>query len=73
MCKVNMLHVACKAGSEDGRNFALTNDVELIAEIFSRQFFEPDVRDAYKANFLAEMGNRLSPVNGVPMRRFAFA
>ena len=71
MCKINMLHVACKAGSEDGRNFALTNDVELVAEIFSRQFFEPDVRDAYKANFLAEMGNRLSPVNDI--RPVAFA
>lgn len=71
MCKMNMLHVACKAGSEDGRNFALTNDVELVAEIFSRQFFEPDVRDAYKANFLAEMGNRLSPVNDI--RPVAFA
>lgn len=71
MCKINMLHVACKAGSEDGRNFALTSDVELIAEIFSRQFFEPDVRDAYKANFLAEMGNRLSPVNDI--RPVAFA
>ena len=62
MCKVSILHLVCEQGSEDGRNFALTNDVELIAEIFSRQFFEPEHRAAYKSNFISEMGNRLSPV-----------
>ena len=68
MCKMNILHVASRAGSEDGRNFALMNDCESVAEIFSRQFQDEDARAAYRSNFLAEMGNRISPANSLPLR-----
>ena len=71
MCKVNHLHVASEAGCVDGRNFALVENIELVAEIFSRQFFETELKDAYKSSFLAEIGKRLSPVNDVPLRQFA--
>jgi len=69
MCKMNALHAACKAGSEDGRNFP-TDNYETMMGICSRQFEDEDAQAAYLSNFLAEMGRRLSPVNGVPMRQF---
>jgi hypothetical protein len=44
------------------------NDCESVAEIFSRQFQDEDARAAYRSNFLAEMGNRISPANSLPLR-----
>ena len=69
MCKMNALHAACKAGSEDGRNFP-TDNYETMMDVCSRQFEDEDAQAAYLSNFLAEMGRRTSPVNGVPMRQF---
>lgn len=68
MCKINIIHVASQTGSEDGRNFALMNDCETIAEIFSRQFTSESARAAYRSNFLAEIGKRISPANNLPMQ-----
>ncbi len=68
MCKMNIIHVASQTGSEDGRNFALMNDCETIAEIFSRQFVDESARAAYKCNFLAEIGKRVSPANNLPVQ-----
>ncbi len=67
MCKMNILHVACKVGSEDGRNFP-TNDYEFVMNVFARQFEDERARAAYCCNFLAEMGKRISPANILPVR-----
>jgi len=72
MCKVSIIHVACQAGSEDGRNFPVENHEEIM-NIFSRQFEDEHAQAAYCSNFLAEMGRRISPVNGIPMRQYACA
>ena len=72
MCKVSIIHVACEAGSRDGRNFPV-NNYEDAMNVFSRQFEDERAQAAYCSNFLAEMGNRISPVNGIPMRQYACA
>ena len=68
MCRTSIIHEACEAGARDGRTFVLTNDLEFVCEIFSRQFPNESARDAYKCNFLAEAGNRLSPANELGKR-----
>ena len=62
MCKMNIIHAACKAGSEDGRNFPVDGFEETM-NVFARQFEDEDAQAAYCSNFLAEIGRRISPVH----------
>ena len=73
MCKVNIIHDACVTGARDGRAFPLESCTDEVIRFFSRQFYDDDARAAYCSNFQMELGKRLSPVNDVPMRRYAMA